>query len=108
MFNEYTLDGKCLTELNTEMRFNIADARADMAELVRFSIPLSDDERDNLRLSNCLIKILRSIGHDGLIQFFVTDRDFENATTQAEFLINKYSDKLTPSTESVRHFYIKM
>ncbi|MBR7117239.1 MAG: hypothetical protein IKC87_05980 [Clostridia bacterium] len=108
MFNEYILEGKCLTELNTEMRFNIADARADKAELVRFSIPLSEDEKDNLRLSNCLIKILRSINHDGLIQFYVTDKDFENATTQAEFLINKYSDKLLPSNTEIRHFYIKM
>ena len=46
MFKSYDLVGKCLSELNTEMRFLFASAKVDREEVTRIVLPMTDDERE--------------------------------------------------------------
>lgn len=108
MYQEFLLGGSGLADLDTEIRFNIANARAESAEIVRLSLAFGADERDNVRRENCLIKILRSMMRAGLIQFYVSDEDFKQGSTAAEFIINKYSRFISESPANYRYFYVKM
>ena len=108
MYIDFKLDGTCKAEFDTEVKFNIAGARADKIELVRLDLPLSEDERNNNRLLCCLIKVLRSMMRDGAIQFYVTDDGFAAPTTEAEFLDNKYHDYIVPSNSEYKYIYVKM
>ncbi len=108
MYEEFLLSGSGLADLDTEIRFNIANARAESAEIVRLSLALGANEHDNMRKENCLIKILRSMMRAGLIQFYVSDEDFEEGSTAAEFMLNKYSRFISGSPTGYRYFYVKM
>ena len=108
MYLELKLTGRCRAELDTEVKFNIASARADRVELVRLSLPLSDDEKDNKRLLCCLIKVLRAMIRDGSIQFYETDEGFESSTTEAKFLDNKYHDYIISSDDKSKYIYVNM
>ena len=108
MYIDFRLNGTCRAELNTEVRFNIAGARADKAELVRLDLPLTEDERNNSRLFCCLTKVLRAMMRDGAIQFYVTDDGFSSASTEAAFLENKYHSYIISSDEDHKYVYVKM
>ena len=101
MFREITLRGDCIADLDTEVRFSIATARADGGSLIKFILPLAN-EGD--RAYACLIKVLRPLVRSGKIQFFVTDDDIKKRTTASEFLINKYGDAILNADESAYVF----
>ncbi len=108
MYLDFRLDGTCRAELDTEVKFNIAGARAEKIELVRLDLPLTEDERNNSRLLCCLIKVLRTMMRNGTIQFYVTDDGFSASTTEAEFLDNKYHGLIVPSNSEYKYIYVKM
>lgn len=108
MYQELNLTGTCRAELDTEVKFNIAAARAERAEIVRLGLPLGEDERDNKRLLCCLIKVLRAMMRDGAIQFYESDEGFEASTTEAKFLDNKYHEFIVPSNAEFKYLYVKM
>ena len=108
MYLEFRLDGTCRAELDTEVRFNIAGARADKAELVRLDLPFTEDERNNSRLICCLIKVLRAMMREGGIQFYVSDDGFAASSTEAAFLENKYHAYILPSDAEHKYIYVKM
>ena len=107
MYLDINLAGTCRAELDTEVKFNIASARADGVELVRLGLPLSRDDRNNSRLLCCLVKVLRSMIRDGAIQFYETDEGFTTSTTEAKFLDNKYSEFIIPSNNDYKYIYVK-
>ena len=108
MFTSYALDGNCRSELNTELRFLFAGARFDGEELVRLELPLGDDEKENARLSGSVIKVLRTLKKENVIQFYVNKEGFSLNSTEASFLINKYGNHLNDDYASSNYIYIKM
>lgn len=94
MYSEITLSGACQAELNTEVRFSIADARSSGIELVKLIPDAALVEADRTRILNCLYKVLRAMMRSGRIQFFIPVSELSRGSTEAEFLINKYGSVL--------------
>ena len=108
MFCEYKLTGTCLSELDTEIRFNIANARQERAELIRLALAPSESESEAKRIANCVIKILRSMMKANLVQFFINCEDIHLSSTEAEFLLNKYSSFILNYQNESISFLIKL
>ncbi len=107
MLKEYRISGNCMADINTEVRFDIAAARADKADIIRFSIPRNSDEKNNSRILFCFLKVLRSMQKSGLIQFYVKDEDLSMMTTGALFLKNRFGDDIVPSPDDFTYIYVK-
>lgn len=73
-----------------EIRYAIAAARAETAELIRLDIPFSDDEKEYKKLFNSLVRLLKGMKEERLIQFFATEKSFSDKSTESAFLLNKY------------------
>ena len=108
MYNSFKLAGSCRSELNTEMRFLFASARVDGEELVRLDLPLGEDEKENSRLTGSVIKVLRTLKKDGVIQFYVNKEGFAVASTEASFLLNKYGDFIAEGASDPSYIYVKL
>ena len=73
-----------------EMRFAVASARAGREELIRFDIPFMEDEKEYRKMFNSLIRILKTMKEEHLVQFFATEKNFSENSTESAFLLNKY------------------
>lgn len=88
---------KCLLEhmdleyLMTELRFNIAAARAEKTELLMLEL-ITEEERSRRRRYTSVLFRLRQLKREGVIQFFATEDDFADNTTEADYLLNKYPE----------------
>lgn len=108
MFTSYALDGNCRSELNTELRFLFAGARFDGEELVRLELPLGDDEKENARLSGSVIKVLRTLKKENVIQFYVNKEGFAVSSMEASFLLNKYGSFISDGVNEPSYIYVKL
>ena len=108
MFSSFRLLGKSRTELNTELRFIFASARVDGVELLRLDLPIQENEKDNARINGCLIKVLRTLKKESVIEFYVNKESFMANSTEAIFLLNKFGDYLNPDTFDNESVYIKL
>ena len=104
---KFELSGSCKRDFNTEIRFNIASARFDNADLVKIIIPSKDETRENNRLLSCVTRILGTLKKEGIIQFYITHSDLKKMTTEAQYVINKYSDQI-PYIETDNVIYVKI
>ncbi len=87
------LKGRVFHSSRTEMLFEIASAKSEGVEIVRFDIPVATDETEqsNLKkMTSSLIKELRQMKTKGQIQLYATPTSFEKMSTEAVFLLNKY------------------
>ena len=88
---------KCVLEhmdleyLMTELRFNIAAARAEKVELLMLELA-TEDERSRRRRYTSVLFRLRQLKREGIIQFFASEDDFADNTTEAVYLLNKYPE----------------
>lgn len=80
-----------LEYLMTELRFNIAAARAEKMELVLFELATDDDRSRRRRYTSILFR-LRQLKREGTISFFAAESDFADGTTEADYLLNKYTE----------------
>lgn len=100
-------------DLITETMFELASARADGVEIVRFNMPLLHEEAGNLAKKNLnvVLKTLKNMKVTGQIQFFATPDSFKSSSTEAIFLLNKYPD-IFENTKDERdtdtYIYIKI
>ncbi|MBQ8303156.1 MAG: hypothetical protein IJX97_06440 [Clostridia bacterium] len=99
--------------LETEIMYEIATARVDGAELLRFNLPLSSVEKKQLPIKKYLqrtYKILKELKLKGMIQFFATSHEFRYSLTEAVFLINKYPElvSLKISTDDESYIFVKL
>lgn len=108
MFSSYELIGNCRVELNTEMRFLLAGAKVDGEELVRFVLPICEDEKESARINGCVIKVLRTLKKENIIQFYVNKESFAAASTEASFLLNKYEHFVQDDICNSRYIYVKL
>ena len=107
------LRGKEARDLTTEAMFEIASAKADGLELIRFNIHLLTDGAENLAKKNLkpVIKTLKNMKSTGQIQFFATPESFKTSSTEAVFLINKYPTlfaNIDDESETDTYIYIKI
>ncbi len=85
----YTLENTAKELISTEIRFDIASARAGGYELL--CINSKKTELDVKQIATVL-KNLRMIKKEGKIDFFATAEDFEKGSEKASYLINKFPD----------------
>ena len=104
----YTLKGNGMVDYDTELRFEMAKAKVEQLELVIIRFRANNGEKDRSRLSTCVTKILRALRKQGAIQFFVPAKGFDDNTTEAQFLINKYGEVNEEAEEGFEYFYIKI
>ncbi len=107
MFTEYSLTGSCQTDLNTEIRFLLATAKVDGVELVKFSFPTSANEKENSRIVCCVIKVMRTVKREGIIQFYVNREGFALNSTEASYLLNKFSQYIA-TEEKNNYIYVSL
>ncbi len=93
------------TALITEIMFNIATERVDGAELIRLDIPKPKNSSDT-KAYPAALRIVKSIKKKGIIQLFANDESFADATTESEYLLNKYSELLAEEERSSDFDYI--
>ena len=108
MFSSFNLSGTGRAELNTEMRFLFASAKVDGDEIVRIVLPTGDSEKENERINGCVIKVLRTLKKEKVIQFYVNKDGFMLNSTEANFLLNKYGDYIKDDYMAANCLYIKM
>ena len=77
--------------LMTELRFDLASARALGCELARLELA-PEDAGVRARLRTSVLVRLRTLKKEGVIQFFACERDFEEESTEAVYLLNKYPE----------------
>ena len=108
MISSFELVGNCRNELNTEMRFLFASAKVDREELIRLVLPLTDNEKENMRINGCVIKVLRTLRKENVIQFYVNKEGFTAASTEASFLLNKYGECVSDGAGEARYIFVKL
>ncbi len=82
-------EGKDLDSLITELRYAVATTRARGDDLLMIKMPDNDEGQDK-KAKISVIRILKSMKNEGLIQFYATKESFDLSSTESEFLINKY------------------
>lgn len=96
---------------SVELRFAVASHRAGGDELLRVDIPKVENKKDYNKFVSSVIRTLKIMKEERLIQFFATEENFLTTTTESEFLLNKYpsvfADGLTDKADS-DFVYIKL
>lgn len=108
MFSSFKLLGQSRTELNTELRFIFASARVDGVELLRLDLPVLEIEKDDARINGCLIKVLRTLKKENVIEFYVNKDSFAANSTEAIFLLNKYGEYIDVDSIDRTSVYVKL
>lgn len=72
-------------ELETEIAFYVASARAENAEIIKIVIPAESE-----RFLTVAKRILRSLKRESRIQLFEEAKNLKSDTTEARYLRNKY------------------
>ncbi len=109
IFNIINLASDRPVDIDTEIKFSIAIARAEKIELLRFDLERNGE--DFLKSFNAALKVLKKMKNNGQIQFIATPFAFSNSDREAEFLINKYPEYLNniPScTEKSGFLFVKL
>ena len=73
------------SELETEIPFYVASARAEKAEIIKLVIPVESE-----RFLTVAKRILRSLKRESRIQLFEEAKNLKSDTTEARYLRNKY------------------
>ncbi len=95
------LTGKSEELLRTEILYFIASARAADRELLCLNIKKMYDERTERARLNAVVKILKTIKREGSVKLFVSRTDFQDRTTEAEYLENKYPELSQIDNENI-------
>ncbi len=107
MFARFMLNGDCFASLNTEIRFLVASARVDNAELMEIYLKKTEDSNDR-RILSCICKVLKGMMRSSDIQFYVIDKSLDSSETEAAFLRNKYQKYLSNINDSILSIYVKL
>ena len=90
-------------ELESEIPFCIASARAEGVEIVKITF-----SKDRERLFLPATKILRSLKRKGRVEFFELAAKLNSDTTEARFFRNKYTDFIHSCLSEERTLVIKL
>ena len=113
-YKEINLRSNGTDTVATEIMYEIAAARADGVELIRFNISIGEDTEESSEMKKIVssaTRLLKNMKQKGLIQFFATEKSFSNGSTEASFLMNKYSDSISLGDNKggeVSYIYVKI
>ena len=96
------LTGKNAEELVTEIRFFVAAAKSTNKDFAKLFV--SDEIAASASRLASVLRILKALKREGIIQLFVFSGDFLNASTEMAYLKNKYPEILKEERE--RGFYL--
>ena len=108
MFQNVDLTSSDRCGLSTEIRFAIASATVDQLELLAISYHKTLDQSIDKRMISAIARILSAIKRDGKLSFYITYDSLSGASTEAEFLKNKYSEQLNMDTSDKFVFLVKL
>lgn len=91
MLSIITVSSDKYSDIDTEIKFAVATARAENKAIVCFDI--KDDLESNKCYSTSL-RVLKKMKSAGKLQFIATPTSFSNSDAEAEFLRNKYPKAL--------------
>ena len=107
LLKTYYLEGSCKREFDTEIKFNLASAKYDCANLVKFSIKKRDDDSENCRLISCISKVLSSLKKQGTVDFYVKPEQMEQNTTEASYITNLLGGEIKSQNDRL-NIYVKI
>ena len=90
--------------LETEIMFAVASARAQGIEFLK--IDISADKESGMK--SAVAKHLRQLKKQGRIQLFVDAHDLHGASTEAQYLTNKYPDILDVFDKDANALIVKI
>ena len=103
-FKIITLKGDNTPNINTELYFELASARAEKCEIVAIKLDDYAEKTDAL-----VIAALKKMKAGATIQFFASPESFVLANTEAVFLLNKYPDVFSSIGDSCyQYIYVKL
>ena len=76
------------------LQFEIATSRCEGVRLLRVDITGDLKDKELSKFNSSLIKALKKLKQKGIIQLFAFPESFERHTTEAVFLLNKYSESI--------------
>lgn len=108
VYSEHKLQSTNIDDLDTEIRFAVASAKADGCRLLKLYFEKRELEKDNKKLSASIKKVLRVMIYGSLIYFYLNKKGSETNTTEYQFLMNKYSEYVSFDNENEIIFYVSM
>ena len=87
-YNSFAFSHGTQSTVETEILYNIASARANKVEILRFS----PSQVENEKALSAAIRVLRGLKKQGKIRLFILSQDLFSDSTEAEYLRNKYPD----------------
>ena len=107
------IKGRGASSAITEILFELATAKTERVELIRFNITPDADaaEQGNAKkLLSSVLRRLKDMKQSGKIQVYATNTSFESSSTEAVFLLNKYPDLLADidSAEGSEYVIVKI
>ena len=103
MYTEYILNEVKPSELDTEIKFNIAGARAKGVHLIGLSFKEMDEEGKCITYLN---KTLRAMQKSRTIEFYIEAKRMENGGAEVDFLFNKYGEYIDKNSTVL--YYVKI
>lgn len=90
--------------INTELHFEIASARAERCEVVAIQFDNTVEKNETTIISS-----LKKMKTAGAIQFFAIPESFKLGNTESVFLLNKYPDVFSSVGENCyNNIYVKL
>lgn len=106
MYKFFILTSKKYGDLDTEIKFAVASARANGAQLISFELSKESSEELIGKIHTSIQKILRALSKARIIEFFVCGENLGKDGTEQEFLRNKFGEYL--DSNSSKEYYIKL
>ena len=97
----YTLSKDVKSNIETEVLFVVASARAQGKEFIEFV--LADEKQYSM-----IAVILRRLKKQGKIQIFVGQNDFESNTKEVMYLKNKFSELVSEFSGGSEKILVKI
>ena len=91
-------------ELETEIMFSVASARAQTIDFVK--LELSDDGEQKIKVS--AVKLLKTLKKQGRIQLYIDSQELRGSSTEAQYLANKYPDAFDAFNNGDKAIIIKI
>lgn len=85
-YNTFILKNTVSSLMENEILFAVASARAQGKPFLK----LEFDVRQGEKAEQCAAKILRALKKRGRIEFFVAAKELGGASTEAQYIRNKY------------------
>lgn len=108
IYQHVSIESQDRDSLKTEVRFIVASASVDSVELIAIELPPIDDEIDRKRMRAAMVRMLATLKREGRISFYVDASTLSQATTEAEFLVNKYGEHIGTLQDAERVFLVKL